>query len=163
MQFNSLTRRAKMCVAAMAILSQAAWGQTATCDLNGDGNVNVVDVQLVTNQEIGVVSCTANIGGVLGCTDSARQVVIKAALGGGCHFISLSWGASSSAGVVGYNIYRGTTAGGESTTPINTSPVTGTTFTDINTVSGITYFYVIKATNGSAESAPSSEASATAL
>jgi hypothetical protein len=42
-------------------------------------------------------------------------------------------------------------------------PITGTSFTDVNAVSGTTYYYVIKATNGSTESAPSTEISATAL
>jgi|SRR5579871_144957 len=153
-------------LSALVLFSQSAWSQTATCDLNGDGSINVVDVQLITNMEIGATgfACTANVGGVLGCSDGARQVVIKAALGGGCHFISVNWTASPSAGVTGYNIYRGTSPGGESATPLNVGgPVSGTTFTDTTAVSGTTYYYFIKATDGISESAPSLETSATAL
>lgn len=153
----------------VVLLCQAMWPQTATtsCDVNNDGSVNVVDVQLITNMEIsaaGFTPCTANIGGVLGCGDSARLVVIKAALGQGCHFISLNWTASTSTGVTGYNIYRGTSPGGESSTPLNTAgPVSGTSFTDTTAVAGVTYYYFIKSTNGSAESSPSTEVSAAAL
>ena len=149
----------------LLLVAGTTWEQTAGCDINGDGSVNVVDVQLITNMEIGVAGfpCNANVGGVLGCTDSARQVVIKAALGQGCHFISLNWVPSTSSGVTGYNIYRGTSAGGESATPLNSGgPVSGTSYTDVNTVSGTTYYYIIKATNGSSESVPSTESSATA-
>lgn len=167
MRLSSFGSHSRLILSTLVLFSQTAWSQTATCDLNTDGSVNVVDVQLITNMEIGATgftSCTANVGGVLGCSDSARLVVIKAALGGGCHFISLSWAASPSTGVTGYNIYRGTTAGGESSTPLNVGgAVSGTTFVDTTTVSGTTYYYVIKATNGSAESAPSTEVSATAL
>lgn len=158
---------ARLFIAALTLIAQTGWAQTTSCDLNNDGSVNVVDVQLITNMEIGASgfgSCTANVGGVLGCSDSARQVVIKAALGQGCHFITLSWGASPSSGVTGYNIYRGTSPGGESSTPLNTGgPVSGITFTDTTTVSGTTYYYVIKSTNGASESSPSTEVSATAL
>lgn len=153
-----------MVAAALTLLMETSAAQTASCDLNGDGSVNVLDVQLLINMEIGAATCSANIGGVLQCSDPARQVVLKAALGNGCHFVQLSWTASASSGVTGYNIYRGTAAGAESTTPINSGgPVAGTNFTDVNTVSGTKYYYVIKATNGSVESAPSAEFSATAL
>ena len=151
-----------------ASFKSAAAGSGAgvtSCDVNGDGATNVLDVQVITDMELGLsgYACTANVGGVLGCTDDARRVVIKAALGQGCHFISLAWGASTSSGVVGYNIYRGTSPGGESSTPINTGgPVVGLTYTDTNTVSGTKYYYYVKASNGTAESGASMEASATA-
>ena len=149
--------------ALVVLLSGITLAQTNSCDVNADGAVNIVDVQSITNMEIGASSCSANVGGVLGCTDSARQVVIKAALGSGCHFVYLTWGASASAGVVGYNVYRGTSPGSESTTPLNTGgPVATTSFTDSTAVSGTKYYYVVKATNGSAESGPSTEVSATA-
>lgn len=165
MQLNCYTRAL---LSAIVLFCQTGWSQTASsCDVNNDGSVNVLDVQLITNMEIaaaGFTTCTANIGGALGCSDSARLVVIKAALGQGCHFINLTWTASTSTGVTGYNIYRGTAPGAESSTPLNTGgPVTGTTFADTTTVSGTTYYYVIKSTNGFTESGPSTEISASAL
>lgn len=164
MRLNSPKR---VLISAIVLFCQTGWSQSASCDVNNDGSVNVLDVQLITNMEIaaaGFTTCTANIGGALGCSDSARLVVIKAALGQGCHFVNLSWGASTSTGVTGYNIYRGTTPGGESSTPLNTGgPVSGTAFTDTTAVSGTKYYYVIKSTNGTSESGPSTEVSATAL
>ena len=68
------------------------------------------------------------------------------------HSASLSWTASTSAAgcvspcTFGYNVYRGTSAGGENmVTPINSAPVSGTTFSDTNVALGNTYFYVIQA------------------
>jgi hypothetical protein len=46
--------------------------------------------------------------------------------------VNLSWDAPSDSGaspVTGYNIYEGTSSGGESSTPVNSSPVTGTSYT----------------------------------
>ena len=141
-------------------------GLTTSCDVNGDGVVNAADVQLLTNMEVHAPGffCTANVGGVLGCTDAARRVVIKAALVQGCHFITLNWTPSPSTGVVGYNVYRGTSPGTESQTPLNTSgPVNDTTFTDVGTTSGTTYYYIVKSTDGTSLSPPSQEVSGLAF
>jgi hypothetical protein len=167
MPSGSFGSGSRLLLSALVLFSQTGWSQTASCDVNNDGVVNVLDVQLITNMEIGATgftSCTANVGGVLGCSDSARQVIVKAALGQGCHFITLNWIASTTPSVTGYNIYRGTSPGGESSAPLNTGgPVSGVAFTDTTTVSGTTYYYVIKATDGSSESSPSTEVSASAL
>jgi len=72
--------------------------------------------------------------------------------------VSLSWTAS--AGATSYNIYRGTTAGGESGTPIATG-VTGTTYTNTGLTNGQIYYYKVKAINASGTSGYSNEASAT--
>jgi len=139
-------------------------GSGATsCDVNADGSTDVVDVQLITNMELGVASCTANIGGSLACSDPARQTVIKAALGAGCKFVSLQWAASSAPGVVGYNVYRGTSPGGESTVPVNTGgPVSSTSFADLSAAPGILYSYYVTASNGTSETGPSNEISVSA-
>jgi hypothetical protein len=81
---------------------------------------------------------------------------------GGVGSIVLSWAAPASDGgskVTGYNVYRGTTAGGESVTPIATG-VTATTFTDRAVTDGTTYYYKIVAVNAIGGSAPSTEVSA---
>ena len=61
--------------------------------------------------------------------------------------------------ITGYNVFRGTTAGGESTTPINSSPLSANadSYVDTTGVPGNTYFYVVKAINGAAVSPASNE------
>ncbi len=76
--------------------------------------------------------------------------------------IDLSWAAAAGT-VTGYNVYRGTTAGGESTVPLNTLPLssTATSYHDTSAAVGATYFYVVKAVNGSLVGPNSNEATAT--
>ena len=75
------------------------------------------------------------------------------------HSVALSWTASTDT-VDGYNIYRGTAAGGEATTPVNTGgPVTGTTFTDTSVTDG-DFFYVARSVKGGVESVNSNEVEA---
>jgi hypothetical protein len=87
------------------------------------------------------------------------------------HSVVLTWTASSDGAAnptLAYNIYRGTAAGGESSTALNSSPVAAAcsststcTFTDTGVTVGSTYFYTVKATLNGALSAASNEASAT--
>lgn len=46
--------------------------------------------------------------------------------------------------VIGYNLYRGTASGKQSSTPITDFPIEGTSYTDNNLKSGITYYYILK-------------------
>jgi len=71
--------------------------------------------------------------------------------------VSLSWTASS--GATSYNVYRGTSAGGEGATPVKTG-VTGPAFTDTGLTNGATYYYKVAAVNGSGTSGFSNEVSA---
>ena len=73
----------------------------------------------------------------------------------------LSWNASLSIDVVGYNVYRGLNSGGPYSR-INSSIANGTTYTDSAVASGTTYYYVVTSVNGNGEeSIYSNEASAT--
>jgi len=83
--------------------------------------------------------------------------------GSGAHDVILSWTASTTSGIAGYNVYRGTASGGEGSTPLNSTPVSSTTFTDQSVTSGTTYYYVVTAvaSDGTTQSAASNEASAT--
>ena len=128
----------------MSVVSRGA----SICDLNQDGTVNVVDVQLMTNMVIGTASCNSSVIGAGVCSQAARTVVLNAALGGGCHSVTLNWTASSSAGVTGYNVYRSTTSG-SGFTKVTSSAVSGTNFTDTTVAPGVTYYYVATAVDGS--------------
>jgi hypothetical protein len=79
--------------------------------------------------------------------------------GTGAHWVALSWTASATSGVT-YNVFRGTSSGAESTTPLNTTAISGTTYSDANVTSGQTYYYTVEAVNSAGSSAPSNEASA---
>lgn len=72
--------------------------------------------------------------------------------------VSLSWASSS--GATSYSVYRGTSAGGESTTAIATGVGT-TSYTNTGLTNGTTYYYKVKAVNTAGASGYSPEASAT--
>ena len=75
--------------------------------------------------------------------------------------VALSWNASTSQGVVGYNAYRSMTSGGPYT-KLNSSLISTTNYTDQMVQSGLTYYYVTTAVNSQGlESIYSNEATAT--
>jgi hypothetical protein len=139
---------------------------------NGNDFAEVADtcgssVAVGANCAIGVIF-TPSLAGAetasITVTDNAPGSPQAVALSGtGTHDVILSWTASSTSGIAGYNVYRGTTSGGESSTPINSTPITGTTYDDANVQAGQTYYYTITAvsSNGTTQSANSNEASAT--
>jgi hypothetical protein len=68
-----------------ALLDGALGGPTGVaCDLNYDGVVTVLDVQLAVSMSLGVTPCTANINGPGVCAVTTVQRVVNAALGGAC-------------------------------------------------------------------------------
>ena len=74
--------------------------------------------------------------------------------------VALSWTASTSPNVMGYNIYRGNASGGPYS-KINPALDPNTAYTDNSVSDGQTYYYVVTAVNSdSEESAYSNEAKA---
>jgi fibronectin type 3 domain-containing protein len=73
--------------------------------------------------------------------------------------VVLSWTAST--GATSYNVYKGTTAGGENATPITTG-LTGITYTNAGLTKGDTYFYKVAAVNVGGTSGLAGEVSASA-
>jgi len=71
--------------------------------------------------------------------------------------ITLTWTASP--GATSYNLYRGTSPGGEGTIPFQTG-LTGTSYTDTMIAPGIPYYYTLTALNTAGESAASGESAA---
>ncbi len=72
--------------------------------------------------------------------------------------VTLDWTAST--GAISYNLYRGTTSGGEGAMPLVTG-ITSTTYTDDTVTNGVTYYYKVSASNSAGTSGLSNEASAT--
>jgi hypothetical protein len=157
---------------ALACLPGAAYGQTlSACDLNKDGTTNVVDGQVAINMTLGITPCTANIAGNGVCNSTVVQRVVNAALGLACvtdspvpppsHSVSLTWLASTSPNVAGYNVYRAASAGG-AYSKLNSTLISATSFTDTTVQAGETYYYVATAVDTSAgESEHSNQAQAT--
>jgi Bacterial Ig domain/Purple acid Phosphatase, N-terminal domain len=58
---------------------------TSSCDLNGDGKVDSLDIQLAVSQALGTIPCTtADLQQIGQCTVVGVQRVINASLGGAC-------------------------------------------------------------------------------
>jgi len=107
-------------------------------------------------------NATGNFTGIVSLTSNAPDSpAIENLSGTGVHAVALSWVASTSTGVTGYDVYRGSISGGPYT-QITSTPVSGTAYTDTNVASGATYYYVATAVGPNGEaSVYSNEAQAT--
>jgi len=139
------------------------WAQPfSPCDLNQDGVVNSADVTLAVQMVLGEATCPAvSMKGTGGCNVLMVQRVADATLSGGtCHPTVLTWAASSSSNIQGYNVYRSTTSGTYGP-HINSSLITALTYTDGTSQPGVTYYYAVTAVDTSGnESTYSSPATA---
>ena len=150
---------------ALSITSIAFTGANAT-DFN---QVNTCGASLAAGGSctIAIVFTPSAIGtrtaSVTIADDASGSPQAASLSGTGTHDVILSWTDSPNPGIIGYNVYRGTTSGGQSPTPLNSTPINGTTYTDGVVTAGATYYYVVTtvASNNGTESAASNEASAT--
>jgi hypothetical protein len=134
------------------------YSQTGNCGSSIAAGANCTIAVLFTPSAAGARAAALSI------SDNASGSPQTVSLSGtGAHDVILSWTASTTPGIIGYNIYRGTTSGGESPTPLNSTPTNGATFADENVTCGTMYYYVVTAVGSSGEtvSAASNEASAT--
>ena len=90
--------------------------------------------------------------GTLSFTSNAANSTTSEALTGTgtAPSVSLSWSASTSPNVTGYNVYRSTSRSG-SYTRINSTLDPETTYTDATVVPGKTYYYATTAVNSSGQ------------
>ena len=105
-------------------------------------------------------SASAEVSAIITATPVAPAAPTGLTTTSSGSYALLTWTAPTSNGgsaITSYNIYRGTSAGSESTTAIGSS--TTQTYTDSTVVSGKTYYYVVKAVNAVGTSAASNEAS----
>lgn len=133
-----------------ALKGAAVSASFSPCDLNQDGVINSTDVTVAVNSILTPpATCTAVINGAGSCNAAVVQRVVAATLPGGtCHPTSLTWAASTSSGVVGYNVYR-TVTSGSNYVKLNSSPVAGTSWVDATSQPGQTYYYVATSVNSS--------------
>lgn len=73
------------------------------------------------------------------------------------HAVDLSWGASPTGGVTGYNVYRSSTSGSGYA---KISSVGSTSFSDSGVKAGSTYYYVVTAVSSGGESGYSNQTTA---
>jgi hypothetical protein len=96
-------------------------------------------------------------------SNASNSPAVEVATGSGTmpqHSVALGWNTSSSSGVVGYNIYRGSVSGGPYTR-INSALDTTPYDTDSTVQGGKTYYYVVTAVDSAgAESGYSNPAQA---
>ncbi len=133
------------------------FAETTTCGATLAAGASCTIAILFTPAASGTCVATLNIS--INSGSSSQTVALS---GSGAHDVILSWTGSTTYGVVGYNVYRGTASGGESSTPLNSSPVSGLTYVDSNVQAGQEYFYYITAvvSGETTQSPPSNEASA---
>ncbi len=93
-------------------------------------------------QTTGSVSANVTFG-----SNASNTPTVQGLTGSGTtppqHSVALTWAASTSSNVVGYNVYRGTASGGPYTEI--SSAVSATADTDSTVLSGQTYYYVVTA------------------
>ena len=84
--------------------------------------------------------------------------------------VNLSWDppGPSHLALEGYDVFEGTSPGGESATPLNDAPLTATSYPVTGLAPGTTYYFIVRAVYPSCSergdcTAPSPEASATTL
>jgi hypothetical protein len=97
-------------------------------------------------------------------SNASNSPTIQALTGTGVvaqsHSVDLTWNASTSQGVVGYNVYRSIVSG-SGYSKVNGTLNADTSYTDSSVTSGQTYYYVAKAVDGNnVESGPSNEVQA---
>jgi hypothetical protein len=128
--------------------------QSNNCTSVAAGGSCTINVEIVP-ASAGVRTATLQI------TDNAPGSPQRVPVSGtGLHDIILTWTASVSSGVIGYYVYRGTAAGGESSTPLNATPVNAVFYVDATVKQGIVYYYVVRSSTGVALSGNSNEAHA---
>ncbi len=133
-------------------------GVTTPINLNAGQSVSV---PVVFNP-----GAAGTVNGSLTLTSNGKAVLSVPLTGTGlaalAHSVDITWAASTSTPLQGYNVYRSTVSGGPYAKLSSTLSPTTLLFTDTTPVSGKKYFYVVTALNTSgAESSASSEVAVT--
>ena len=136
----------------------ADFNENTTCGSSVAAGGNCTIVILLTPSAVGARKVSLTIADNAGAA-SPSSVALS---GAGTHEVTLAWTPSITAGVSAYNVYRGTASEGESATPLNSTPIIGTAYTDATVSGGTTYYYVATAiaSDDVTQSAYSNETSA---
>jgi hypothetical protein len=155
----SNTGNAALSITSLALTGTNAsdFAQTNTCGSSLAAGANCTIAVMFTPSVTGTRAASLSISD--NCSGSPQTVSLS---GSGTHDVILSWTASTTPSVVGYDVYRGTTPGGPYPTQLNSTPINGTTYTDETVQAGQAYYYVVTAvaSNDVTQSADSIQASA---
>jgi hypothetical protein len=136
----------------------SSFSEANTCGSSVAAGGNCTIAVLFTPSAAGTLTASLSIAD--NASGSPQSVSLS---GTGTHDVILTWTPSTTSGIAGYYVFRGTTSDEESATPLNSSPITGTTYTDTNVQAGQGYYYWVTAisSNGVTQSPHSNQASAT--
>lgn len=136
-------------------------GPKATSFTDMDVNVGDTWYWKVTPFGAGGLAASAPEATATITASAPNAPVVTATPGNAYNTIALAGSppASNGATITGYNIYRGTSAGGEGPTALATGQTLP--YTDNTAANGTQYFYMVTAVNSAGESARSAEVSAT--
>jgi Abnormal spindle-like microcephaly-assoc'd, ASPM-SPD-2-Hydin len=129
-------------------------GLTTPLTLNGgqSANVQIAFSPTASGSVTGSLVLSTNTTASLTVPLSGNGITPQA------HSVDVSWNASTTSNLRGYNVYRGTTTGGPYTKISSTLSPTTLAFTDLAPVSGASYYYIVTAVDGTGvESTPSNE------
>ena len=125
-------------------------------------NFNVISVNRIANgPSVGQASCEVS---ATPATVPGPPAGLTAAPGD--RQVTLSWDPPASDGgsqVSSYNVYQGSSPGGESSSPVNSSPITSTSYPVTGLTNGSTYYFTVKAVNAQGPGAASGEVMAVPL
>src|SRR5208337_95313 len=158
---TSGTLQNSQCQISLATSSASGAGSNLTLDLNItslSGWAGTQTINMATGDNAGLGTSWQVMGTWTVTPPSAPSAPTGLTATAGNSTVVLSWNASS--GATSYNVYRGTTTGGESVTAIVTS-ITSVSYSDTGLTNGTKYYYKVAAVNSGGTSALSAEASAT--
>ncbi|MBA3944323.1 MAG: Ig-like domain-containing protein [Herpetosiphonaceae bacterium] len=112
----------------------------------------------VYGDQNGVGTAQPGVMTITASSDHTAPTTPVAAIDWSATSLTVSWTASTDPddAVAEYHVYRGTTPGGESTTPIAIVPGTVTNYVDTTVGNGQTYYYVVKAYDTALNASPAS-------
>jgi len=136
--------------------------ETDTCTIKGLTNGTAYSVTVTAISSLGAGHASSPVSATPRTVPTAPTSPKATA---GPAKVTLSWSIPSSDGgstITGYRIYKGTSAGHESATPMNASLVSSLNYNASSLTKGTRYYFVIKAVNVAGTSPASVEVSATA-
>jgi hypothetical protein len=143
-----------------------SWSTTAGT-VNSSGFYSAPTVMIVTTALITARTTTNRVTATVTIQPSMRPQpspisVTSAKAQVGQHLVDLSWDVSTSANILGYNVYRGRVVSGPYSKINAGGLVASTLYTDTSVTNGMTYYYVATVVDSSGrESAHSNQAQAT--